>query len=70
MYLVFRGSVDSEHTIVGKESLDAQFYNEKQIPRSRLSYDLIDKILEWYFEDKAVGTYRFRSYETSDVCPD
>jgi len=70
VYFVFRGSVNDPSTIVGEESLDVKFYTECDIPWESLSYKLMKKILDWYFDDKADGKFKFRTYQTNEICPD
>ena len=70
VYFVFRGSVNSEYTEIGEESLDAGFYSECDIPWDSLSYKIMNQVLDWFYEDKANGKYQFRSHDTYEICPD
>jgi ADP-ribose pyrophosphatase YjhB (NUDIX family) len=70
VYFVFRGSVNSDYTEIGDESLDANFYAECEIPWDSLSYKIMNQVLDWFYEDKANGKYLFRSHDTYEICPD
>ena len=70
VYFVFRGSVNSEHIEIGEESLDAQFYEECDIPWDALSYKLMNQVLDWFYEDKSNGKYLFRTHDTYEICPE
>lgn len=70
VYLVFRGSVDSDYTEIGEESLEVNFYSECDIPWDSLSYKLMNQVLDWFYEDKANGKFMFRTHDTFEVCPD
>lgn len=70
VYFVFRGSVNSDHTVIGEESMDVQFYAECDVPWSSLSYKIMNKVIDWFYEDKSNGKYIFRSHDTYDICPD
>ena len=70
VYFVYRGSVDTDHTEVGQESLDVNFYSECDIPWDSLSYKLMNQILDWFYEDQANGKYLFRTHETHEICPE
>jgi len=70
VYFVFRGSVSSDYTNIGEESMDAQFYAECDIPWDSLSYKIMNKVIDWFYEDRSNGKYLFRSHDTYDICPD
>ncbi len=70
VYFVYRGSVNSDHTEIGEESLDAKFYAECDIPWDALSYKIMNQVLDWFYEDKSNGKYQFRSHDTYEICPD
>ena len=70
VYFVFRGSVNSDHTEIGNESLDADFYAEDDIPWNSLSYKIMNQVLDWFYQDKANGKYLFRSHNNYEKCPD
>ncbi len=70
VYFVFRGSVTSDYIEIGEESLDAKFYAECDVPWDSLSYKIMNKVLDWYFEDYSNGEYLFRTHDTYEICPD
>lgn len=70
VYFIFRASVDSDYTEAGEESSDAKFYAECDIPWDTLSYEIMNKVLDWFYEDTANGKYVFRTHDTYEICPD
>ncbi len=70
VYFILRGSVDNDHTEIGEESLDVNFYAECDIPWENLSYKLMNQILDWFYEDIANGKFVFRTYDTHEICPE
>ncbi|WP_299521725.1 NUDIX domain-containing protein [Winogradskyella sp.] len=70
VYFIFRGHVHNENTCTSEETSEVKYFSECDIPWENLSYGLMRQVLDWYFQDKTEGKYRFRTDDTYEICPD
>ena len=68
VYFVFRGRVNSDYNCENDESSEVDFFSECEVPWENLSYSIIRQALDWYFQDKTEGKFKFRSGNSNEIC--
>lgn len=59
IYLMFQGKLTSGKTAPGKESLEARFFTEAEIPWDQIAFKAIGATLKHYFEDRPHNVFPF-----------
>jgi len=57
VYVCFRGSLTSDTTEPGRESLDVQFFSEPEIPWNDLAYPEMSGFLKLFFRESATQSF-------------
>lgn len=57
VYLIFRAKLRDQHFGPTEESSEVRLFAENDIPWSELAFETVKKSLEFYFQDRAKGTY-------------
>lgn len=58
VYLMFRGRLTEPHFGPGEESLEAQLFEEREIPWDTVAFPVVRETLRLYFEDRQAGRFR------------
>jgi len=59
VYLMFRGTLAAPDAAPGPESLEVDFFTEKQVPWDDLAFPVIRETLALYFQDRSAGRFDF-----------
>ncbi len=70
VYFIFRGNADNEEACSTDESLEAKYFYKDAIPWDALSYSIMNKSLQWYFNDNEQGEYCFRMLDVFGCDPE
>jgi len=62
-YMFFRAQLCDLEFSSGEESLDVRLFKEDDIPWDNLAFPVITQSLQFYFEDRRLGSYPVRSRE-------
>lgn len=62
-YMFFRAQLCDLEFSSGEESLDVRLFKEDEIPWDNLAFPVITQSLQFYFEDRRLGSYPVRSRE-------
>ncbi len=60
-YMFYRAQLSDLDFSSGEESLDVRLFKEHEIPWDNLAFPVINKSLQYYFEDRKSGQFQFRS---------
>jgi len=60
-YMFYRAQLRDLDFSSGEESLDVRLFKEDEIPWDNLAFPVINKSLQYYFEDLKSGQFQFRS---------
>ena len=60
-YMFYRAQLSDLDFSSGEESLDVRLFKENEIPWDNLAFPVINKSLQYYFEDRKTGQFQFRS---------
>jgi ADP-ribose pyrophosphatase YjhB (NUDIX family) len=60
-YMFYRAQLSDLDFSSGEESLDVRLFKEHEIPWDNLAFPVINKSLQYYFEDRRSGQFQFRS---------
>ena len=60
-YMFYRAQLSDLDFSSGEESLDVRLFKEDEIPWDNLAFPVINKSLQYYFEDRRSGQFQFRS---------
>lgn len=61
VYMMYRSALLKPEFSSGIESLDVQLFSEQEIPWGDLAFKTMRMSLEYYFEDRKAGSFKFRS---------
>ena len=61
VYLFYRGEMIGDDYGAGPESLDAQLYDEADIPWDELAFPVVTRTLKAYFRDRQINSFPARS---------
>ena len=61
VYMIYRSALLKPEFSSGVESLEVCLYSEDEIPWENLAFETIRLSLEYYFEDRRAGKYKFRA---------
>ncbi|MCR9258602.1 MAG: NUDIX hydrolase [Pseudomonadaceae bacterium] len=60
-YMFYRAQLRDLDFSSGEESLDVRLFKEDEIPWDNLAFPVINKSLQYYFDDRKSGQFQFRS---------
>ncbi len=58
VYLIFRGTMQTQEFGVGEESLEVRLFNQQEIPWNDLAFQVIHEVLKRYCEDSNRGQFQ------------
>jgi len=61
VYTIYRAVLLKPEFSSGIESLDVQLFAENEIPWDELAFETMQLSLEYYFQDRKAGSFKFRS---------
>ncbi len=61
VYMIYRAALLKPEFLSGIESLDVQLFSEDEIPWDELAFETMRMSLEYYFQDRKSGEFKFRS---------
>lgn len=63
VYMIFRAELAELSFGAGEESLEVDLFTEAEIPWDELAFPVMQKTLEFYFEDRRTGNYDVRMHD-------
>ena len=60
VYFIFRGKTENDCASTTEESAETRYFQKQDIPWENLSYSIMRKALDWYFNDKQCKEFQFR----------
>ena len=61
LYLMYRGTMDSDACEPGAESIEVALFTEPAIPWDQIAFQAIAETLRCYFQDRARGAFAFHT---------
>jgi hypothetical protein len=61
VYVMYRSALLKPEFSSGVESLEVRLFAEHEIPWDELAFETMRMSLEFYFEDRKAGLFKFRS---------
>jgi ADP-ribose pyrophosphatase YjhB (NUDIX family) len=69
VYMRYRSSLLKPEFSSGEESLEVRLFEEHEIPWEELAFETIRMSLEYYFQDRQTGQFKFRAADIVKPLP-